>query len=322
MAPEGQPGPAPQTPAAEAASGDLTVRVRVTDEQGTRVITLPLDDYVVGCVRAELSPKTLQSDAVGRILQVQAVVSRTYAIANLDRHKAEGFDLCDGTHCQLYRGQRGAEHSHDSAARAVAETRGQVITFEGRAIQAVFHSSCGGYTTAAENVWSGTPVPYLRPVPDWFCSRAAAASWEFTTDEQQLRRALNADSRTSIGGRLDRIEIVERDAAGRATRVALAGARSPVLKAEEFRAVMRQAFGARSIQSTWFSVARHANQFRFTGVGYGHGVGLCQAGAALRAQAGQSPATVIAHYYPGTRLEPLASLASVLARRVTVPPTQ
>jgi stage II sporulation protein D len=264
----------------------------------------------------------LQSEAVDRILDVQAVVSRTYAVANLGRHRAEGFDLCDGTHCQLYRRPLRTEHDNDLAARAVAHTHGQLITFGGRPIQAVFHSSCGGHTAAAEDVWNGAAVSYLRPVPDWFCSRGHEVRWEFTTDEQQIRRALNADGRTAMGGRLDRIDIVQRDAAGRAALIAVAGTRKPMVRAEEFRSVMRQAFGPKSIQSTWFTVTRSGDQFRFTGVGYGHGVGLCQAGAALRAQAGQTPATILAHYYPGTHVESVSALASVISRRILTPPAQ
>lgn len=319
-APAAEPADRPGTAAADPAPPALDqvlVRVRVTRDQGSTVVTLPLDAYVLGSVRAELLPRMLQddSDDDGRFLQVQAIVSRTYAVAHLNRHQAEGFDLCDSTHCQLYRGPLGTEHERDAAARAVAKTSGQIVTFEGRPIQAVYHSNCGGHTTAAENVWSGAPVPYLRPVPDWFCSRAANPRWEFSTDEQQLRRALNADARTSTGGRLDRISVSGRDAAGRATRVALTGARSPVVKAEEFRAVMRQAFGARSIRSTVFSVTRNANVFTFSGVGHGHGVGLCQTGAELRAKAGQSPATVLAHYYPGTSVESVAATSVALALR-------
>jgi stage II sporulation protein D len=298
----------------------LTLRVRVTDGRGTRVVSLSLDEYVLGCVRAELFPKTVQTDAAGRTLQVQAIVSRTYGVANLDRHKAEGFDLCDSTHCQLYRAALPREHDTDFAARAVADTRGQVITFAGRAIQAVFHANCGGHTAAAEHVWTGPGVPYLRPVPDWFCSRSAGAGWDFVADEAQLRQAFNADAKTAIGRRLDRIDITARDAAGRATVVTIAGALTPVVRAEEFRTVMRRAFGPRSLQSTWFSVTRDGPQFRFTGLGYGHGVGLCQAGAAQRAQAGQSPTTIVAHYFPGTRIESVTTLAVVMARAVrTVP---
>jgi len=272
---------------------------------------MAIDAYVLGCVRAELAPKTLQNDAVGRVLQVQAVVSRTYAIANMGRHASEGFDLCDSTHCQLYRGALPSEHDGDFAGRAVADTRGQVITYDGRAIQAVFHASCGGHTAAAEHVWTGPGVPYLRPVPDWFCSRSVQP-WTFVATEAQLRQAFNADSRTAIGNRLDRIDVSERDAAGRATVVAIAGARTPAVRAEVFRTVVRQAFGPRSLQSTWFSVTRVGPRFTFTGTGYGHGVGLCQHGAAQRAQAGLSPAAILAHYFPGTRIEPAAALARTI----------
>ena len=316
------PASAPVTAVAALAGDTLNIRVRITDDQGTRIVSLPIEEYVAGAVRAELSPTTVQSDAVGRILEVQAVVSRTYAVANLGRHRAEGFDLCDGTHCQLYRRPLRTEHDDDAVARAVAHTHGQLITFEGRPIQAVFHSSCGGSTAAAEDVWNGAAVSYLRPVPDWFCLHGHEAHWEFTTDEQQIRRALNADARTAMGGRLDRIDIVSRDAAGRAALIAVAGARTPMVRAEEFRAIMLRAFGPRSIQSTWFTVTRRGNQFQFTGVGSGHGVGLCQTGAALRARAGQTPAESLAHYFPGTHVELASAVASVLSRHILTPTAQ
>ena len=289
----------------------VTVRIRVTDDRGTRVVLMPLDDYVVGAVRAELPPKALQNDVLYRLLQVQAVVSRTYALANIRRHDAEGFDLCDSTHCQLYRARRATETDTDPAARAVAATRGEVITFGGRVIQALFHSSCGGHTTSASAVWGGTDLPYLRPVPDWFCARPASATpWEFVIDEARLRQALNSDARTTVGSRLGRIEIIQRDVSGRAELVTLNGARAPVVRAEELRSVLRRVFGQRSIRSTWFTVARRGDQFVFTGVGFGHGVGLCQTGASQRAVAGQPATDIIAHYFPGTRLQ-TASLALV-----------
>jgi len=294
-----------------AIAGAVTIRVRTTDDRGTRVVTMPLDQYVLGAVRAELPPRTLQNDVLYRMLQVQAVVSRTYALANIHRHNAEGFDVCDSTHCQLYRARLSSESDTDPAARAVTATQGQVITFAGRVIQALFHSSCGGHTTSAGAVWGGEELPYLRPVPDWFCSRpATATNWEFTIDETSLRDALNSDLKTTVGNRLGRIEVIQRDPSGRAELVALNGARAPVVRAEELRAVLSRVFGQRSFRSTWFTIARRGSQFVFAGVGYGHGVGLCQTGASQRAQAGQMPTDIIAHYYPGTHLQ-AASLALV-----------
>jgi stage II sporulation protein D len=289
----------------------VTIRVHVTDDRGSRVVTMPLDQYVLGAVRAELPPRTLQNDVLYRMLQVQAVVSRTYALANIHRHNAEGFDVCDSTHCQLFRARVSSETDTDPAARAVATTQGQVITFAGRVIQALFHSSCGGHTTSAGAVWGGEELPYLRPVPDWFCARpASATNWEFTIDEPSLRDALNSDVKTTVGNRLGRIEVIHRDPSGRAELVALNGARAPIVRAEELRSVLRRVFGQRSFRSTWFTIARHGTQFVFTGVGFGHGVGLCQTGASQRAQAGQLPTDILAHYYPGTHLQ-AASLALV-----------
>lgn len=292
-------GPDSDTPGL---TGPLTVRVRITDEGGTRIVTLPMDEYVVGAVRAELLPRALQGDAAERMLEVQAIVSRTYAMANMKRHGREGFDLCDSTHCQLYRGRLSHESRSDLASRAVAATRGEVVTYGGRVIQALFHSNCGGHTTAASSVWGGRDQPYLQAVPDSFCARSTPGDWNFAIDEATLRRALNSDPRTETGARLDRIDIVEHDPSGRAEVLAIAGVRTPVVRAEEFRTVMRRVFGPRSIRSTWFRVSRTGTQFEFSGVGFGHGVGLCQTGAALRARAGQSPMEIISHYFPGTRL--------------------
>jgi len=75
------------------------------------------------------------------------------------------------------------------------------------------------------------------------------------------------------------------------------------VRAEVFRAVMTQAFGTRSLRSTWFDVTRDGPRLRFSGVGFGHGVGLCQAGTLRRAEARQSPSEILAHYFPGSRLQ-------------------
>jgi stage II sporulation protein D len=313
--------PTPEQVAADPLPGIDGVRIRITDAGGTRIVTLPLDEYVLGCVRAEIMPGALKDDSSLRFLQVQAIVSRSYALTHIGRHAKEGFDLCDGTHCQLYRPGKAGEHASDVASRAVLTTQGQVLTYQNRVVQALFHSGCGGHTAAAEDVWGGDSVPYLRPVPDWFCSRTHSGDWTFEASDTDLRRALNADPVTSIGDRLDRIDVTERDPAGRAVLVTVAGTRTPMVRAEEFRTVMRRAFGPRSIKSTWFTVTRQGNRFVFSGAGYGHGVGLCQAGAAERAKAGQPAAEILAHYFPGTRIKPLSVLAGaggvpVLASRI------
>ena len=108
----------------------------------------------------------------------------------------------------------------------------------------------------------------------------------------------------------------EREMACAATRRIVSGSRSPVVRAEELRAVMRRVFGPQAIRSTWFTVSQRGDGFVFKGVGYGHGVGLCQVGAALRARSGQSALDIITYYFPGTRLE---SAALALAPPYTPP---
>ncbi len=284
--------------------------MRVGPTGTARIVTLPLDEYVLGAVRAEMLPSTLRARPASRALDVQAIVSRTYAIANLRRHDAEGYDLCDTTHCQVYRPPAAGEGPDDPAASAVRATRGQILTFQGRAIQALFHADCGGHTASAASVWGGTDAPYLASVGDWFCQRQPASGWTFAAEDAALIRALNADPRTRIGPRLSRVEIASRAPTGRALAVKLTGSTGIVVRAEVFRAVLTQAFGARSLRSTWFDVARDGPRLRFSGVGFGHGVGLCQSGTLRRVEARQSPAEILAHYFPGSRLR-TASAAQV-----------
>jgi stage II sporulation protein D len=292
----------------------LVVRIRIADARGPRVVALPIDDYVAGTLRGELAPSTLRNPALAGVLDVQAIVARTYALSNLDRHQAEGFDLCDSTHCQVYRGGRPSDReAADTATLAAGRTRGQVLTFEGRIIQALFHADCGGHTAAADVVWNGPPVPYLRAVPDWFCARAARPPWAFEIAAAALRDALSPETRAALGPHLDSLEVGRRDPAGRAELVTMVGDRRVTLRAEEFRLAILRAFGPRSLNSTRFTVAAIDGGFRFTGTGHGHGVGLCQTGVELRVKGGLPPAAILAHYYPGSRLETVESLAPVLS---------
>ena len=282
--------------------GSPAIRIQIEEGTTARIRAIPLEDYVIGSVLAELPLGTLDPAAAERMAQVQAIVSRTYAVANLGRHAHEGFDLCATTHCQLFRFAQAWASEISRIARAATEaTSGLVIVYENKPIQALFHSDCGGYTSAAGHVWGGPTPPYLRAVPDTFCSIDRREAWRFAIEVERLRDALNQNVRTSVGARLDRIAVVERDKGERAVRLVLDGEHAPMVRGEELRAVLTQSFGAHSIRSTRFTVRRDAAQFVFEGRGYGHGVGLCQTGAIARARAAHSPQEIIQYYYPGTR---------------------
>jgi stage II sporulation protein D len=266
---------------------------------------MALDRYVVGVVAGELAVGALDPAIVGPMLELQAILSRTYATANLGRHRRDGFDVCATTHCQVVRPEAqilAANRGRIEAA--VARTHGQILVFEGRPIQALFHSSCGGRTSAADAIWGGAARPYLQPVRDEWCETDPAAAWSFSVTREEARAALGADPKTAVGGRLDAVTVLERDGSGRAVLVAVDGERSPLVRGEELRAVLVRRFGDRSIRSPRFDVIRDGDRLRFSGRGRGHGAGLCQAGAMARLRGGASAVSVLAAYFAGARLTP------------------
>ncbi|MBI2834309.1 MAG: SpoIID/LytB domain-containing protein [Acidobacteria bacterium] len=290
----------PELPGAPAPSGGPPVTIRALLPQG-RVVSLDLEDYVIGAVLGEVSPAGLQADAAERVLEVQALLARTYAIAHLGRHAAEGFDLCSSTHCQAF-----VDPGHAGAAtiqivrHAAQRTRSLVILATSGPIEAVFHASCGGHTSASTTVWPSAGYPYLRGVADPYCVRENEAHWTWTADAAELLLALRQHAVTRVATVAD-LKIVERDEAGRVTRLSV-GVPGEIIHASDFRTAILRAFGPRSLRSTRFSVARRGSRYHFEGTGNGHGVGLCQAGAIARARAGQSTEQIIRTYYPGTHI--------------------
>src|SRR6185503_2795644 len=189
-------------------------------------------------------------------------------------------------------------------------TRGVILSINGRPIDALYHADCGGHTASAEDVW-GSPFPYLVGEPDTVPS-LVHRTWTFEISAARLRAALEADTRTATGKRLDGITVTTRDSGGRAARLELRGERRPVVRGEELRAVMNRSFGDRAIQSTRFRVRRSGTTYRFEGSGFGHGVGLCQAGAGARARRGDSATAILLTYFPGVVTSTLRPIAEDL----------
>jgi stage II sporulation protein D len=273
----------------------------VTVRTGGHVQTVLLEEYVLGSALAEVSPVDQSPAAVGRIFEVQAVLARTYAAVHLGKHSSEGFDLCDTTHCQLYDPNRIRVSRFSSDARdAVRRTAGLVLTYHGQLAEGLYHADCGGYTASAVDVWGGS-VPYLIGAPDDVPSNLHR-QWTLTVPSEQLRAALNASPRAEVGKRLDRLDLVDTDCGGHVNRIASVGEHTHELRGEEFRTIVNRTLGARAIQSTLFTVTRTRTDFVFSGAGFGHGVGLCQVGAAERARQGESLQAIVSHYFPGVVL--------------------
>lgn len=175
----------------------------------TAVNVIDLEEYLYGVVPSEM-PQSYEKEA----LKAQAVAARTYAMTKLGAHTGSGYQLCDGTNCQVYKG-----YSNEAAptTAAVDATAGEVACYNGSPIEAVFSSSTGGYTESSENVWWAT-VPYLRAVPE--IAEYGDNSWtkELTLDElTDLLEAKGAGigkakdiviTKLSTGGRVQELQIV------------------------------------------------------------------------------------------------------------------
>ncbi len=267
-----------------------------------RIVGVPLEDYTLGSILSEVAPTGDSPATAARIFEVQAVVARSYAVAELGRHRSEGFDLCDSTHCQLYDPARIRTSAFASIARAAVQaTAGRVLIYRGRVAVTFFHADCGGSTAAADDVWGGEPIPYLVAAPD-VIAPMRHRSWTSTISASDLARALNADPQATVGRRLEGIDVRTRDASGRAEDIAIHGDETRVLTGDEFRTIVNRALGDRTLDSTKFALARDGSRYTFSGSGFGHGVGLCQLGAAARARRGDSLEAILAQYFPGTIL--------------------
>ena len=293
----------PALPPAVAYSLPRTLKVQVRQGGSLRVVNVPLEDYVAATILSEVDPPEADRKVLERMFEVQAVLTRTYAIEHHGRHAGEGFDVCATTHCQLYQPERLRWSKWTAIAReAAVRTAGQILWFDNAPALAVYHADCGGHTSANTDVWSGPALPYLPSSSDEGPARGAHTAWSFDTTRDALRDALNADARTRVGNQLTAVEIDEKDHAGRAELVTLRGTRTVTVRGDVLREVMTRAFGVKSLRSTLFSVERNHDTLVFNGRGFGHGVGLCQAGALARLQAGQSPDSVLSHYFPGTTI--------------------
>ena len=283
-------------PATAAMPRSLKVRV------AGRIVTIAFEDYTAGTAVSEISPVGETPQTVERVFDVQTIVARTYALAHLGRHRAEGFDLCDSTHCQLYEPARLATSRFaGDARRSVGRTAGTILTYGNRPIDALFHSDCGGHTATPEQVWGTAPLPYLRSEADLVPS-TTHRTWTVTLTREQLRASLNGDARTAVGRRLTTISADHIDDSGRVTDVRATGDRRVDIRGDEFRAMVNRALKTQSVLSTRFTVRAIGPNFVLEGTGNGHGIGLCQVGAMARARQGASTDTILSIYFAGTRL--------------------
>ena len=258
----------------------------------TAVNIVPVDDYLLSVV-----PEEMPTDWPAEALKAQSVAARSFALKSRGRHAAEGYDLCTTTHCQLYKGIASEKTASTAAVRA---TRGEVLTYGGQPIEALFHTDSGGMTESSEDVW-GSHVPYLRAVRD---TPLGTMPWTKTMSTAALEQKLAAKGHNI--GRLRAIELSplavgraakDRTASGRVKAMTAVGTKGrATLTGTAWRSLL-------GLKSTLFDAKLTKDSVTFTGFGAGHGLGISQWGAERLAETGKSYADILHHYYTGVTLQ-------------------
>ena len=264
---------------------EMSLRIGVARAGGGfTVTTLPLETYVARVLAGEAG-----RDSRPAALEALAVAVRTYTLANRGRHRADGFDMCDETHCQVMRVATAATE------RAAVATAGRVLLAGGAPASIYYSASCGGRTEIPSAVWPGADdPPYLPSRPDDGCG--GAPLWSAELSAADLVRALRAGG---YQGRLSDMRVASRNGSGRVARLRVDGLQPAEISGQDLRALVGRTLGWQFIKSTAFELDRRGDRYRFNGHGSGHGVGMCVIGSMRLADAGRSADEILRRYYPG-----------------------
>jgi len=262
------------------------------------VNALELEQYLYSVVGSEVSASTPPA-----ALQAQAIVARTYAVAHLGAHDPQGFDLHAGDRDQAYNGI-GAESQ--PVIDAVDATRNVVMIYRNQIVDAYYSACDGGYTSDGSAL--ADPQPYLQPVRDPYCPLSPYMHWSASVPLSTFVDALDARGAVSPVLRLADVRSISPgavDASGRLATVLIGTTRgSLAIRGTDFRA----AAGNAVVKSTRITaLALDGDTIRVAGMGYGHGVGMCQLGARGMAESGLGVYAIINFYYPGVLLTQLAT---------------
>jgi SpoIID/LytB domain protein len=295
------------------------------DRGGINAINIVnLEEYLYSVVPAEMLTNWPKE-----ALKAQAVAARTEAMAKLGRHKEAGFDFCPEVHCQSY---MGVERETEPTSQAVDETRGIIMLYQGKPIDAVYSSNCGGHTQ--DNIFGRAEhIPYLKATFDaiqkeditfplspleleyWLkeppkgilCDipeypKSSNFRWVRIYTAQEINEMLN---KIADIGEVTKIIVLQRQKSGHISAVKVIGSSTSYTLKKELD--IRKLLG--NLRSSMFKVEikygpdKKPLQFIFYGGGWGHGVGMCQSGACGMANQGRNYKEILNHYFQGTEFK-------------------
>jgi len=249
----------PVEPATDSRTYGDNLILRPHDRFITIINHVDFDKYLAGVVEAEAGP-----NAEREFYKAQSVLCRTYAVKNLNRHEPEGFSLCDGVHCQVYKGN---SIYNPGILAAIVETTGQVLTDNRhQLVTAAYHSNSGGQTQRAADVWL-TDHDYLQSVVDPFSLHQPNAKWKETIAFRDWKNYLYKNGMKSVAKIPDEIIYIEQM---RRKKYFILDRDSILLTK------IREDWG---FKSTFFDMFPEGDSIVVWGKGYGHGIGMSQEGA-------------------------------------------
>lgn len=264
---------------------------------------IPLDEYLYGVVSAEM-PASFEEEAI----KAQAIVARTYTLYKIQnsagKHKENNADICDSASCcqaWISKEDRLSKWSETERegnwikiVNAVNNTQGKIITYDGKLINAFFHSNSGGKTESPINVWGGSNYPYLQAVQTDGEDAYSQYKSEVTLNKDDFVEKIKEEHKDfEIDfSKEDCIKIKEYTEGDRVKTIQIGNLE---LTGVEVRNIF-------SLRSANFKFSIDGDNIKFDVIGYGHGVGMSQTGADSLAKQGKNYEEIIKHYYTGVEI--------------------
>lgn len=287
----------PTLPPTESNSGSQSSeKLRVLDVKTDKISEMPIRDYVIGVVSAEMAAE-YEIEA----LKAQAVVAYTYAMYKKEHRKGEEYDVTDtSAKDQAFLSVEEAKERfgenyqkyNDKISTAVDSVTGKKITYQGKVILACCHSISGGKTESAELLWGGS-YPYLQPVESAGDLLNPKYLSEVTITKEDFKSAFKEQKIEFTDDTDEWITDINRSSSGYVLSLKLCGTE---LKGSSFRSALK-------LRSSNFDVEVTKDSFKFSVRGYGHGAGMSQYGAQYMAQQGSTYEEILKWYYTGCVVE-------------------
>ena len=314
-----------------------TLRIVVEADKIVAINELPVERYLASVISSEMS-----ATASPEFLKAHAVISRSWLLAQIEKRRQHEngadnffsfikkddefirwydrddhtiFDVCADDHCQRYQGIVHARNCH--VEEAISQTRGQILTYDGEICDARFHKCCGGDTEEFQYCWEDTPKPYLVSVHDPWCNTSDKQilsqvlndydqetpdfyHWTVEYTQEQLSELVNRKLKDDFGLITDLIPL-ERGKSGRIWKLKIVGTKKTFTIGKELE--IRRALSESHLLSSAFEVEREGDRFILHGKGWGHGVGLCQIGAAVMGEQGKTYNEILLFYYRNAKIQ-------------------